>query len=133
MWYVLNPDKTVRPAVGNHTDGRPSAEEFAEIYNPETKIIGRDEIGNFMVSTVFLGLDHNYAPNGPPILFETMIFEEGEGEEHERYCTYQEAVDGHKTIVNRLLEEHSKKPVLEEPEFSLDEIVEGQKLVKGDR
>lgn len=26
------------------------------------------------LSTVFLGLDHNYHPAGPPILFETMLF-----------------------------------------------------------
>jgi hypothetical protein len=26
------------------------------------------------LSTVFLGLDHNYSPKGPPILFETMLF-----------------------------------------------------------
>src|SRR5215471_17514474 len=26
------------------------------------------------VSTVFLGLDHNYSGVGPPIVFETMIF-----------------------------------------------------------
>lgn len=46
------------------------------------------------VSTVFLGLDHNYGI-GPPVLFETMIF----GGEHdgyqERYCTWDEAVEGH--------------------------------------
>lgn len=34
------------------------------------------------VSTVFLGLDHNWG-NGPPILFETMIF----GGEHDDYQT----------------------------------------------
>lgn len=26
------------------------------------------------VSTIFLGLDHNYASTGPPVLWETMIF-----------------------------------------------------------
>lgn len=34
------------------------------------------------VSTVFLGLDHNWSGNGPPIVFETMIF----GGEHDEYC-----------------------------------------------
>lgn len=28
----------------------------------------------YRVSTVFLGLDHNYFPIGPPILYETMVF-----------------------------------------------------------
>jgi hypothetical protein len=42
------------------------------------------------VSTVFLGLDHQYG-RGPPVLFETMIF----GGEHDQYqarcCTWEEA------------------------------------------
>lgn len=31
-------------------------------------------IGEHRVSTVFLGLDHNYCGDGPPLLFETMAF-----------------------------------------------------------
>jgi hypothetical protein len=31
-------------------------------------------IGRFRVSTVFLGVDHNWGGEGPPILFETMTF-----------------------------------------------------------
>ena len=27
------------------------------------------------VSTVFLGLDHNFSGHGPPLLFETMVFQ----------------------------------------------------------
>jgi len=40
----------------------------------------KDEIS---VSTVFLGLNHQYDPSGPPLLFETMIF----GGEHDEDCT----------------------------------------------
>lgn len=29
---------------------------------------------HYWVSTVFLGLDHNFYDDGPPILFETMTF-----------------------------------------------------------
>lgn len=28
----------------------------------------------YRVSTVFLGLDHNYSDDGPPVLWETMVF-----------------------------------------------------------
>ena len=31
--------------------------------------------GRYWVSTVFLGLDHNYWGNGPPVLWETMTFD----------------------------------------------------------
>jgi hypothetical protein len=33
----------------------------------------QDESG-WYVSTVFLGLDHNFGSKGPPVLFETMVF-----------------------------------------------------------
>ncbi len=35
--------------------------------------VGKDMVGPFRVSTVFLGLDHGYG-DGPPLLFETMVF-----------------------------------------------------------
>lgn len=60
--------------------------------------VGKDQIGDVKVSTVFLGLDHSFG-NGPPLLLETMIF----GGEHdgfcERYATRQEAIIGHARAV----------------------------------
>jgi len=49
------------------------------------------------VSTVFLGLDHRYTPEGPPILFETLVFGlSADGDEpQERYTTYEAAEAGH--------------------------------------
>lgn len=35
-------------------------------------------VGGFEVSTVFLGIDHNFLGSGSPILWETMVFD-GEG------------------------------------------------------
>ena len=50
------------------------------------------------VSTVFLGLDHGFGAE-EPVLFETMIFG-GEYDEYcERYCTWDEAVEGHAKAV----------------------------------
>jgi hypothetical protein len=50
------------------------------------------------VSTVFLGLDHAWG-DGPPLLFETMIFGGTEDEYCERYSTWEEAEAGHKKAV----------------------------------
>lgn len=51
-------------------------------------------IGQCSVSTVFLGLDHSWG-DGPPLLYETMIFD-GEGIDYqERYSTREEALAGH--------------------------------------
>jgi hypothetical protein len=47
------------------------------------------------VSTVFLGLDHRFFGDGPPILFETMIFGGRHDSYQERYATKAEAEAGH--------------------------------------
>lgn len=52
------------------------------------------------VSTVFLGLDHRHFGNGPPLLFETMVFNDyGDDGTQERYSTWEEAEAGHARIV----------------------------------
>lgn len=56
------------------------------------------------ISTVWLGLDHNYMHDGPPLIFETMVFpSEGDfGElDCERYSTEQEALAGHAALVEK--------------------------------
>ncbi len=48
------------------------------------------------VSTVFLGLDHSFGlGEGPPILFETMIFGGEHDDYQQRYATREEALMGH--------------------------------------
>lgn len=53
-----------------------------------------DRIGDIKVSTVFLGLDHNYG-RGAPILYETMIFGGAHDGYQDRYHTRDQAVAGH--------------------------------------
>jgi hypothetical protein len=59
--------------------------------------------GAVTVSTVFLGLDHAWG-DGPPMLFETMIF--GGGDEWDqlqwRYTSWDDAEAGHAAVVERL-------------------------------
>lgn len=55
------------------------------------------------VSTVFLGVDHDFSMNGPPILFETMVFGGEFDQEQERYATWDEAVVGHAAIVAKVM------------------------------
>lgn len=51
------------------------------------------------VSTVWLGLDHNYSGDGPPIIFETMIFGGSMSEDIQRYATEEQAITGHELMV----------------------------------
>lgn len=64
--------------------------------------------GKVRVSTVFLGIDHNWSDQGPPLLFETMIF----GGKHDGYqvrtATYDEALAAHRDAVQLVLRERTK-------------------------
>lgn len=46
------------------------------------------------VSTVFLGIDHAFG-DGPPVLWETMIFGGPHNDYQERYTSYEDALAGH--------------------------------------
>jgi len=56
------------------------------------------------VSTVFLGLDHQYG-DGPPLIFETMVFGGELDGQMERYSTWEEAETGHKQWVGKVVED----------------------------
>lgn len=53
------------------------------------------------VSTVFLGLDHNWG-DGPPLLFETMVFGGLLDGEMDRYATKADALIGHALMCARV-------------------------------
>jgi hypothetical protein len=72
--------------------------QWWETHRAECKI-GGDVIGKATISTVFLGLDHNFFGRGDPVLFETMIFGGGLDQEQRRYATYTEAERGHAEAV----------------------------------
>jgi hypothetical protein len=60
----------------------------------EDRRVAKTEIGPVTISTVFLGLDHGLG-DGPPRLFETMIFG-GEHDEYQDRCsTWEEAEAQH--------------------------------------
>lgn len=85
--------------------------EWAECMEKQCNSIAEDFVGDFRVSTVFLGLDFNVAwTGGVPQLFETMVFGPPEAYKDSqgniqslpsslpyqvRYGTYSEAEEGH--------------------------------------
>lgn len=73
---------------------------WAEAFE-KSRHIGLTDINDkCYVSTVFLGLDHNYF-GGEPILFETMIFGGPLDGEQWRYHTYDQAERGHSEAVTK--------------------------------
>ena len=69
--------------------------EWASWLETANRIVEQTQFGDVQVSTVFLGLDYSYG-EGPPLLFETMIFGGTNDGYQERYCTWDEAEQGHK-------------------------------------
>jgi len=63
------------------------------------------------VSTVFLGLDHQWDPDGPPLLFETMVFGGIEDGYCDRYTTWREAEQGHMEVCQRIRDQLRHVPV----------------------
>ncbi len=67
------------------------------------RIVQQTQVGEYWISTVFLGLNHRLAP-GIPILFETIVFIGKKSSDMERYCTWDEALAGHVRICAALKE-----------------------------
>ena len=68
---------------------------WAKWFETASRRVAHDEQNGVRVSTVFLGLDHCFDGDGPPVLFETMIFGGEHDQDQERYCTWEEAEAGH--------------------------------------
>ena len=84
-------------------DGRPmtSAEWMNDFERQNKKRVAFDTINGFDISTVWLGLNHQFG-DGPPMIFETMVFGGPLDQECERYSTEEEAISGHAAMCERV-------------------------------
>jgi hypothetical protein len=64
----------------------------------ENRQIARTQVGDVDISTVWLGLNHQFG-DGPPLIFETMIFGGTHDEWQWRYATKEAALAGHDQAV----------------------------------
>jgi hypothetical protein len=82
-------------------------DEWIRLWREDMRPLARTELPGVTVSTVFLGLDHQYG-DGPPVLWETMVFTEGNStvsgfnEEQWRYTSRESALEGHRRAVAKL-------------------------------
>jgi hypothetical protein len=80
--------------------------EWAQWFETAERHVAEDAVEGYRVSTVFLGLDHDWQGSGPPVVFESMIFSpDGEAEAMDRYRTWEEAEAGHARMLQGLREE----------------------------
>jgi hypothetical protein len=89
--YFLNPDHTYREC---------GLMEWGQQLETIDVHVGDTEINGCRVSTVWLGTDHNFWLEGPPLVFETMVFQpRGHDIYLERYTTWEQAEEGHQRAI----------------------------------
>ena len=93
-------------------DGKPTREEnlikWAMWFeNDANRFVAKDTIGEFYISTVFIGLDHRDSEDEDPLLWETLV-RAPKFEEMQRYTSLEAARDGHSkyVIMAKTLTEH---------------------------
>lgn len=86
--------------------GRPiSMDEWGRLLGDRRyKVVAQHQMGECMVSTVWLGFDHGWGDRPAPIIFETLVFGGPLADEMVRYSTEAQAFEGHAVMVARAAE-----------------------------
>lgn len=94
VFHLLDADHEVKPVA--------DVMVWAKWFETADRVVGRTSIGPVEVSTVFLGMTHGTDAEGRPLLFETMVFFDGDvpgrafsDGDCERSCTWIEADQTH--------------------------------------
>lgn len=116
-WWILDADNNPKPVrVREWSEWYEAAARkgLADGLTNDPRRVAQTDLATVWVSTVFLGVNHQWG-DGPPILFETMVFTRekfpkefaGKIKWHRddldtfRYSTWDDAVTGHNAIVRR--------------------------------
>ena len=88
---------------------------LTKLFDHEYRRVAQDYVGDVHVSTVLLAIDHSWE-EGPPIIFETMVFGYGEGDEEYqwRYSTKEAALAGHALILGSVRSGTLTQEILDE-------------------
>jgi len=79
MNYILNSD--------GEPEACPDLMTWAKSFETQSRVVAKEQVGDMLVSTVFLGIDHSFSGEGlVPVLWETMIFG-GDLDEHQERCS----------------------------------------------
>jgi hypothetical protein len=86
-------------------EGRPiSFDEWGRLHRViEYCRVADDTLGPYWVSTVWIGLNHCWDPDLPPLIFESMVFK-GDWSDLNcaRYSTLEQALEGHARMVEEV-------------------------------
>ena len=91
IWYVLDQQRRAVPAS--------ILEASQQLENLDSRVVAQHQVGEVVISTVFLTINHNFGREGPPLVFETLV-DGGDYDGHQdRYSTWEEAEEGHWRVV----------------------------------
>jgi len=96
LYYVLDDQNNAIPCE----DVLEWGEKFADF--SKRQVADTSLLDTIRVSTVFIGIDHAWN-DGPPLVFESMVFGGEDDGYMERYSTWEEAEKGHHNIVAKIL------------------------------
>lgn len=85
---------------------------WAQWFEHSDRHVAETRLGRVRISTVFLGLNHQWQPGGEPLLYETMIFGGARDGEIDRYATWNEAMAGHAQRVAQIAARRRKHLLL---------------------
>ncbi len=91
--YVLDDEGNAVP--------EPDILKWGRWFEKAQRHVALTEIRGSRVSTVFLALDHSFG-EGPPLLWETMVFGGKFDGEQDRYPSLEEAKRGHDAMVGKI-------------------------------
>ena len=95
--YILRGHQVVR--LDDEMPRSAAVLEWGRFFNDtDSRRVAETKIEGIRVSTVFLGIDHNFNSHGPPLLFETMVFGGEHDEMTDRYTTWTQAIKGHQQM-----------------------------------
>ena len=63
------------------------------------RIVAETRTGATHISTVFMGVELLFNNDGPPLLFETLVYGGAYDGQRALYATWEEAQNGHQTMV----------------------------------
>lgn len=97
---------------------------FGYMEGESYKRVALTETKGWYISTVWLGLSHQFG-EGPPLIFETMVFTDDSAKADDllcaRYSTEEEAKQGHEVVVNYMTSGDYIKDVIDEALQSYDD------------
>ncbi len=95
FYYALDENRNPVPV---------SVLEWEFKFDDDARIVKQETVSGIYVSTVFVGVDYSFGMGGPPLVFETMAFDDrGDMSDNivcHRYATWNEALKGHNEIVS---------------------------------